>query len=176
MNTMPFEEGKLPARYLRVKLVSTRLVHKDCKILVERVKNGIGDWRNKALSLAGRIQLINSVLSSMHVYWSSVFILPNSITLEIEKILRGFLWCNGEMKKGKAKVAWDKLCVPKEEGGLGIKSLSTWNVVVMTSHIWSILTHKESMWVKWVHEYRLKGRSLWEVNISANASWGWRKL
>lgn len=46
----------------------------------------------------------------------------------------------------------------------------------MTTHTWRVLTHKESMWVKWVYEYRLKGKSLWEVNVSANASWGWRKL
>ncbi|GJX35826.1 retrovirus-related pol polyprotein from transposon TNT 1-94 [Tanacetum coccineum] len=32
--------------------------------------------------------------------------------------MRGFLWCQGEMKKGKAKVAWDSVCMPKYEGGL----------------------------------------------------------
>nr|GEZ26762.1 hypothetical protein [Tanacetum cinerariifolium]GEZ26765.1 hypothetical protein [Tanacetum cinerariifolium] len=33
--------------------------------------------------------------------------------------MRGFLWYQGDMKKGKAKVAWDSICKPKEEGGLG---------------------------------------------------------
>lgn len=78
---MPFEVRKLPVRYLGVPLISSWLIHKDCKILVERVKNRIGDWRNKTLSFVARLQLIISVLSSMHVYWSSVFILPESITV-----------------------------------------------------------------------------------------------
>ncbi|GKA89804.1 reverse transcriptase domain, reverse transcriptase zinc-binding domain protein [Tanacetum coccineum] len=61
-----------------------------------------------------------SVLSSMHIYWASVFILPNRIVHELEQLMHGFLWCQGEMKKGKAKVAWDSICMPKHEGGLDV--------------------------------------------------------
>lgn len=121
MEIMPFEEGQFPVRYLGVPLISTRLVHKDCRVLVEKVKNRLGDRRNKSLLFAGRLQLIISVLFAMHIYWSSVFILPESITTDIEKLLRGYLWCNGEMKKGKAKVAWEDLCVPRDECGLGLE-------------------------------------------------------
>lgn len=45
---------------------------------------------------------------------------------------------------------------------------------LVATHAWSIITRKESLWVKWIHEYRLKGRSFWEVPITADASW--RKL
>ncbi|GJR26783.1 putative RNA-directed DNA polymerase, eukaryota, reverse transcriptase zinc-binding domain protein [Tanacetum coccineum] len=54
LNLMPFEEGILPIKYLGVPLISTRLLHKDCKILVERVQKRIRDWKNKWLSFAGR--------------------------------------------------------------------------------------------------------------------------
>ncbi|XP_071687721.1 uncharacterized protein [Rutidosis leptorrhynchoides] len=101
----------------------------------------------------------------MQVYWASVFILPDAIIKEIEKILRGFLWCQGEMKKGKAKVKWDDLCLPKDEGGLGIKRLKYWNIALMATHVWRILNHKESLWVKWIHEYHLKDKSFWDVPI-----------
>ena len=43
LQLMPFEEGMLPIKYLGVPLISSRLLHKDCKILVERVRNRIGD-------------------------------------------------------------------------------------------------------------------------------------
>lgn len=66
------EEGSLPIKYLGVPLISLILIHRDCKVLVERVKNRIADWKNKSLSFAGRLQLVISVLSSMHVYWSSM--------------------------------------------------------------------------------------------------------
>ncbi|GJR97289.1 hypothetical protein Tco_0269463 [Tanacetum coccineum] len=151
LNSMPFAEGVLP---------------------VSRVN----DWRNKFLSLAGRLQLIRSVLSSMHIYWASVFILPSRIVHDLEQLMHGFLWCQGEMKKGKAKVAWDSVCMPKHEGGLGIRRIEDFNIALMATHIWSIFTHRESLWVKWVHTYKLKGRSFWDVPCRGDASWGWRKL
>jgi len=55
---MPFDEGSLPVRYLGVPLISSRLLYKDCNVLVERMENRITDWRNKSLSFAGRLQLI----------------------------------------------------------------------------------------------------------------------
>lgn len=174
--SMPFEEGKLPVKYLGVPLISSRLVYKDCKGLLEKVINRLGDWKNKSLSFAGRLQLILSVLSSMHVYWASVFILPSRVIAEIEQLMRGFLWCQGDMKRGKAKVAWDSVCLPKAEGGLGIRKLESFNIALMAFHIWSLLTHRESLWVKWIHTYKLRGRSFWDIPIRAGVSWGWRKL
>nr|GFA46005.1 hypothetical protein [Tanacetum cinerariifolium] len=118
--------------------VPSRLVYRDCQELLKRVKRRVNDWKNKSLSFAGRAQLIRSVLSSMHIYWASMFILPSSLMYDLEQVIRGFLWCQGDMKKWKAKVAWEV--------------------------------------VKWIHAYKLKGRSFWEVPLRGNLSWGWRKI
>ncbi|GJT66824.1 sodium/hydrogen exchanger 6, partial [Tanacetum coccineum] len=93
-----------------------------------------------------------------------------------QQLMRGFLWCQGEMNKGKAKVAWEFVCMPKQEGGLGIRRIEDFDIALMATHIWSILTHRESLWVKWVHMYKLKGRSFWDVPCRGDVSWGWRKL
>ncbi|GJX15534.1 reverse transcriptase domain, reverse transcriptase zinc-binding domain protein [Tanacetum coccineum] len=66
--------------------------------------------------------------------------------------------------------------MPKHEGGLGIRRIENFNIALMATHIWSILTHRESLWVKWVHTYKLKGRSFWDLPCRGDASWGWRKL
>ncbi|GJV16391.1 putative reverse transcriptase domain-containing protein [Tanacetum coccineum] len=52
LQIMPFEEGRLPVKYLGVSLVSSRLVFKDCKELIERVESRLNDWKNKVLSFA----------------------------------------------------------------------------------------------------------------------------
>ncbi|GKD32326.1 reverse transcriptase domain, reverse transcriptase zinc-binding domain protein [Tanacetum coccineum] len=77
--------------------------------------------------------------------------------------MRGFLWCQGDMKKGKTKVAWEVVCLRHREGGLGIRRLADFNVALMTTHIWCILFNKESLWVQWIHSYKLRGRSFWDV-------------
>ncbi|GJZ72126.1 putative reverse transcriptase domain, reverse transcriptase zinc-binding domain protein [Tanacetum coccineum] len=150
LNIMPFAEGTLPVIYLGVPLISSRLFNNDCKFLVEKAHNRIGDWKNKSLSFAGRLQLCRLVISSMHVYWASVLMIPTCILLDIEQLIRGFLWCNGELKRGKAKVAWNDICLPKSEGGLGIRSLEIFNIAL--------------------------GRSFWDVPLKCDVSWGWLKL
>ncbi|GJV26677.1 retrovirus-related pol polyprotein from transposon TNT 1-94 [Tanacetum coccineum] len=125
LQVLPFEEGRLPVKYLGVPLISTRLIYRDCRELIEKVQNRINDWKNKSLSVAGRLQLIK--LS-----------------------MRDFLWCQGQMRRGMAKVSWDLLCRPREEGGLGIRRLELFNQALMVTHIWNLLVR--------------------------NMTWGWRKV
>ncbi|GJS58909.1 RNA-directed DNA polymerase, eukaryota, reverse transcriptase zinc-binding domain protein [Tanacetum coccineum] len=100
------------------------------------------------LIYAGRLQLIASVLSSIHVYWASVFMLPKIVINDIDKIMKGFLWNQCELKKGTAKVSWKMVCRPKSQGGLGLKDMSIWNETLMSKHLWNIANNKESLWVK----------------------------
>ncbi|GKC16679.1 putative reverse transcriptase domain, reverse transcriptase zinc-binding domain protein [Tanacetum coccineum] len=67
-NILPFEEGHLSVKYLGVPLISSRLIYWDCRKLIEKVQNHINDWKNKSLSAAGRLQLVQSVIGSLHVY------------------------------------------------------------------------------------------------------------
>ncbi|GJU82334.1 hypothetical protein Tco_1284699 [Tanacetum coccineum] len=176
LSILPFEEGRLPVKYLGVPLISSRLIFRDCKELIEKVQHRIQDWKNKSLSAAGRLQLVQSVISSMHVYWASVFILPSRILLDIEQLMRGFLWCQGTMQRGRAKVAWDVICLPKKEGGLGLRKLELFNKALMTSHVWDILRRKESLWIKWIHVYKIRERNFWDLPLRGNITWGWRKI
>ncbi|GKA23573.1 hypothetical protein Tco_0709606 [Tanacetum coccineum] len=105
LNIIPFTEGKFLVRYLGVPLITKQLSISDCKPLVNKVQIKISDWKNKSLSYAGRV-----------IY-------------EINKLLKGFLWCKGEQTKGKAKVSWDAVCKPKDQGGLGLKNLGVWNEI-----------------------------------------------
>ncbi|XP_022037384.1 uncharacterized protein LOC110940109 [Helianthus annuus] len=50
------------------------------------------------------------------------------------------------------------------------------NKSLISSHVWSIINNRRSLWVSWIHSYKLKGSSFWEVKCSANPSWGWRKI
>ncbi|GJT48009.1 hypothetical protein Tco_0974166 [Tanacetum coccineum] len=167
---------ELPVKYLGVPLISSGLLNRDCNILVEKAKNRIGDWKNKSLSFAGRLQLCKSIISSMHVFWASVLIILKGIIYDIHQLIRGFLWCNGELKRGKAKIAWEDICLPKSEGGLGLRNLEVFNFALMTTHIWNIISSKKSLWVRWIHTYKLRGRTIWDVPVKDEMSWGWRKL
>ncbi|GJZ26652.1 RNA-directed DNA polymerase, eukaryota, reverse transcriptase zinc-binding domain protein [Tanacetum coccineum] len=146
----PFKEGKLPVRYLGVPLVTKKIGITDCKQLIDKVNQKLSDWKNKTLSYAGRAQLIASVLGSMQ----------NS----------------GESCKGKAKVAWKEVCKPKDQGGLGFKSLELWNKTLLVKHLWNVASRKESLWVKWINAVKLKDRNVWDVDVDSKDSWCWKCL
>nr|GEW80921.1 RNA-directed DNA polymerase, eukaryota, reverse transcriptase zinc-binding domain protein [Tanacetum cinerariifolium] len=95
---------------------------------------------------------------------------------EINSLLKGFLWNQDEKANGRAKVAWKNLCKPKSQGGLGHKNLSSWNKVLIIKHLWHIAIDKNTMWVRCINTFKLKGRSLWEINEDVNDSWGWRNI
>ncbi|GJT81127.1 RNA-directed DNA polymerase, eukaryota, reverse transcriptase zinc-binding domain protein [Tanacetum coccineum] len=181
LNVLPFAVGNLPVRYLGLPLLSSRLFKHHCGGLIDNVKKRLINWKNKALSFAGRLQLIKSVVSSIQVYWASTFILPKAVNAEIEQLMRGFLWSHGELRRGHAKVKWKDVCSMKNQGGLGIKSLNIWNISLIAKHIWNVVSKKDSLWVKWVNAYRLIDRSsnvrnFWDIPVLNDSSWGWRKL
>ena len=134
-NILDFNVGVLPVWYLGVPLISTALWVNDCKPLVQKVRDKIESWENKWLNYAGRVQLATSVLLSMQVYRSSIFLLPITVTKQIEKLIRGFIWSGKDASRGKAKVSWKDVCCPKQEGGLDLRSLRCWNKALMVYHI-----------------------------------------
>ncbi|GJR26775.1 RNA-directed DNA polymerase, eukaryota, reverse transcriptase zinc-binding domain protein [Tanacetum coccineum] len=176
LDIVPFGVKKLPVKYIGVPLITKKITANDCKPLIEKVKSRILDWRNKALSYSGRLQLIASVLSAMQIYWASVFLLPKNVIYEINKMLKGFLWCQGELTKGKAKISWKSICKPKEQGGLGIKNLQVWNEVLIVKQLWKVIAKKDTLWVKWVNTENLKGKSIWEITAKTNSSAGWKEM
>jgi hypothetical protein len=52
----------------------------------------INSWISKKLSFAGRLQLLNSILYNIQVYWTGIFILPKKIIKAIEQKFNMFLW------------------------------------------------------------------------------------
>ncbi|KAL5801025.1 hypothetical protein ACOSQ3_032657 [Xanthoceras sorbifolium] len=177
LGILDFQEGVLPVRYLGVPLISTKLMAVDCRVLVDRIIARVRSWTSRVLSFAGRLQLIQSVLFFIQMYWSSIFILPKSVVIKVETILRSFLWKGLDLGKGVAKVAWSSVCLPKEEGGLGIKSVECWNKAAISKHLWAVCSNlRSSVWVSWVRSTMLKGKNVWEVRCRGNCSWSWRKI
>ncbi|KAK4385402.1 putative ribonuclease H protein [Sesamum angolense] len=175
IDILGFQEGSLPVKYLGVPLISSRLTIADCKPLINKLDTRIAGWSHLNLTFAGRAQLIKSVLSTLHSYWASVFILPKGIINVIEAKMRKFLW-QGSTGRGYAKVAWDQLCRPKEEGGLGFHNILVINKALMLKHLWKIVQNdRHSIWVDWILLHRLRNNSLWTFNGSTG-SWGWKKM
>ncbi|GJY83709.1 hypothetical protein Tco_0497085 [Tanacetum coccineum] len=80
----------------------------------------------------------------------------------------------GELIKGKAKVLWDYICKPKDQGGLGLKDLHKWNETLLLKLLWNVAAKKDTLWVKWINVEKQKGRNLWDMQIDSNSSPMWK--
>ncbi|GAV87048.1 hypothetical protein CFOL_v3_30474 [Cephalotus follicularis] len=140
--------------------------------MVKRVRT----WACNHLSFGSRLQLISFTLFSMQVFWCKTFVLPASVIENCEWIIRSFLWFRVGDAKRAGKVAWDKVCHQKKEGGLGIKSIRAWNKATILKHERDIIKNKESVWVQWCYRVLIKNRNFWTVNITGQCSWSWRKI
>lgn len=125
--------------------------------------------------VAGRLQLISSVIYSLINFWMSAFLLPKRCIKQIESLCSRFLWAGNLEQTHNAKVAWQTVCLPKLEGGLGIRDLVTWNKTLCLRLIWLLFSNSGSLWVAW-HKEKLQGQSFWEVQEKSKDSWIWRSL
>ncbi|XP_050220254.1 uncharacterized protein LOC126670541 [Mercurialis annua] len=175
-NALCFEEGSLPLRYLRIPLISTNLSRQDCKGIIDKITSRILSWNINFLSYASRVQLIQSVLMSMQIFWASILILPKKVIREIQKICSKFLWSGKADGKNKAMVAWKEIEKLKKEGGLSIKEMGIWNWEAVNKHVWYIMSKPNALWVKWIKYNKLKNVSYWGAKNDNYTSWMWRGL
>ncbi|CAN0906355.1 Putative ribonuclease H protein At1g65750 [Linum grandiflorum] len=157
---MGFKDGLVPVRYLGIPLISGKLRTKDCDILIIRITATVTGWRVKTLSYAGRLQLVQAVLSTLSSYWMSILLLPKFVIKALEKICSDFLWKVTDGEKKRARVAWKLFALPKEEGGLRIHDIESWNYACVLRHVWSVLLQAGSLWIAWIMEYRLKRKTI----------------
>ena len=176
LNASGFLMGSLPIRYLGLPLHHRRLRKSEYSPLVDNIKKRIQSWKVRLLSYVGRLELIKSVINSLINFWLSAFVLPKGCIKEIEKLCRDYLWSSSPDTRGNAKVAWYDLCLPKSEGGIGLRNLSLWNKALTLRLVWLQFSGSNSLWVTWNKEHRLKRCNYWNAEPQPSHSWIWKAL
>jgi len=68
------------------------------------------------MSITGTVTMIKSALSSMFLFYLSIFKVPKVVNKEMIKIQRQFLWGGRDDRKKTMWVKWDKICLGKCRG------------------------------------------------------------
>ena len=95
---------------------------------------------------------------------------------KLVKIQRRFLWGGGHDQKKIAWISWEKVCLPKERGGLGIKDVKAFNIALLGKWKWHLLNHHQELWIKVVESKYGGWRGLEEGDRVASQSIWWRDL
>ncbi|XP_074305952.1 uncharacterized protein LOC141641180 [Silene latifolia] len=143
-----FRERKFPFRYLGIPISYKRMVVGDRSRLFEKVVLRIRGWGARKLSYAGRLVLVQAVLSQLHSFWSRIFIIPIIVMDRIEQICRNYLWSGSDDFHKTSHVAWDKVCLDKKFGGLGIVNCKLWNVAMLGKYVWWLAEKADHLWIR----------------------------
>ncbi|KAL9232346.1 hypothetical protein vseg_007469 [Gypsophila vaccaria] len=73
-------------------------------------------------------------------------------------------------------VAWQTVCQPKDEGGLGIKNLELSNVTMIGRLVDWVAQKRDSIWVRWVYANYIKDQDWMDYQPSSSTSWVWRRV
>ena len=116
--------------------------------IITKCERKLARWRQRHLSFGGRVTLINSVLTSILIYFFSFFRVPKQVVDKLVRLQRNFLWGGTPEQNKIAWIRWDTVCKPKEEGGLGVKDITAFNTSLLGKWKWDLFQNKEETWAR----------------------------
>jgi len=115
-----FQRDFLPSKYLGVPLTAKPLHKSIWEPVINKLQDKIRKWTIRSLNLASRLVLTKVVLQSIPIFMLSTLPAPKGVLHQLRTIQRDFLWGKGEKRMKWALVEWEKICKPKNYGGLGL--------------------------------------------------------
>ena len=140
--------GNLPSTYLGMPLGAPFKSVGAWDGIEERFRKRLAMWKRQYISKGGRITLIRSTLSNLPIYFMSIFQLPRAVRMRLEQIQRDFLWGGGALEQKLHLVRWPIVCEDKIKGGLGVKSLGSFNKALLGKWVWRFANEKMPFGIK----------------------------
>ena len=110
--------------------------------IINKCERALAKWKQRHLSFGGRVTLIQSVLTSIPIYFLSFFRIPKKVLDKLVRVQRRFLWGGGLDNNKIAWIKWETVCLPEEKGGLGIKDINMFNLALIDKWRWNLF-HNE---------------------------------
>ena len=142
----------------------------------DRLRSRINTWSSKFFSKGGKEVLIKSVAQALPTYVMSCFLLPKNIRSKLTSAISNFWWSNNQESRGLHWIAWDKLCLPLSEGGLGFRMLEEFNLALLAKQLWRLVRYPNSLLARVLRGRYFRYQSPLHVKPSYLPSYGWRSM
>ncbi|XP_026435775.1 uncharacterized protein LOC113333557 [Papaver somniferum] len=133
-----------PDRYLGVQIMASTVRYHHIYNVVEKIKSQLDGWKGFTLSFHDRIMLVKVVIASYSIHNMDIYKWPRKFILQCERAIRNFIWSRDSNVSRVVVVAYDKICCPVEEGGLGLSRMATMNNAMLIKLWWKIRTSNKN--------------------------------
>lgn len=133
-------------------------------------------WSNRFLSTAGKMTMLQNVLSPIPSYAMTAFKLPVSLCKRIQTEVTRFFWDDRTGKKKIAWTSWEKMAKPKDIGGLGFRDFQAFNDAFLGKLSWRILANHESLLARVLLGKYCSDEGFMECTKKSSASYGWQGI
>ena len=168
-NILQCRVGRLPMKYLEMPLGTSFKSAAIWNPILEKMEKKLFGWKRLYLSKGGRLMLIKSTLSSLPTYFLSLFTIPKAMAARLESIQRNFLWGSSKGSFKYPLVASDKMCSPVERGGLGIRSVVSFNQALLGNWLWRFGHEATHLWRRVISTKYGEGHGGWCTKVCRRA-------
>ena len=80
------------------------------------------------------------------------------------------MWGGGAFEQKQHLVRWPIVCVDKRKGGLGVKSLRTFNKALLSKWAWHFANERKALWNQVIRRKYKEERGEWSSYQASSAS------
>jgi len=104
------------------------------------------------------------------------FKLPRGLCKDIESLIRKFWWGYKGDERKTHWVSWKKLCLPKNQGGLGFKDLEQFNLALLGKQVWRLIHNTDSLLYKVFKAKYFPHCTILDDEVKMKGSYAWQSI
>ena len=142
----------------------------------DRLNNRVNGWTFKFFTKGGKEVIIKSVITGLPNHTMSCYRLPKTTVKKLTSAVSQFWWSPGGSTRGMHGKSWNKVCVDKDEGGLGFKDITDFNTAMLGKQLWRLVEKPNTLFSCVFKGRYFRNASRLEPIRSYSLSYGWRSI
>ena len=119
-----------------------------CKLfsfLKYKLMHRVNGWTGRWLSKGGKEVMFKSIMLALPTYVMSTFLLPLEICENLASAIAQFCLSSNPPKRGIHWAKWEKVCLPREKGGIGFCMIHEFNLALLEKQLWRLVQYPDSL-------------------------------